>query len=112
MLTFETGECGGYHFCRAILDTGWDEEVRGDGVAKKSSRDRNDEYIGENLAMARALEIVARKLTKRTWGHVKHNDDTKAQRKNKKEVRAMERASIKPVRIKFPIFFRKGQIRP
>ncbi len=82
--------CAGHHFCRVSVDIGRykiqeephqrtfiQEEVAGEGVAKKSSIDHNDEYVGETLALSRAMVHLAAKLDTRAWGKVKHNDDMK-----------------------------------
>ena len=87
---FDSAKCGRYHFCRVKVDLGrrvedlkahsvvyTSEEVFGEGVAEKSSKDHNDDYVGETLALARAFNQLSRKLDKRAWGKVKHNDDMK-----------------------------------
>jgi len=93
-------KCAGHHFARVTLDvsrrvesedqktvTFYEEEIVGEGVAKKSGKDRNDDYVGENLALGRALEHLTAKVMRRANGKVKHNDDMKQQRAERKAKR-------------------------
>jgi hypothetical protein len=97
----EAGKCGKYHFCRVSIDIGnWNnephvhtfvsEEVVGEGVAIKSKHDSQDEYVGENLALARAMGQLSRKLERRARGKVVFNDNRKASLKRKQELKALE----------------------
>jgi hypothetical protein len=112
-IEIQHGQCAAHHFCKVTLrlagawswQSGY-EEVVGEAVAKKSSKDRDDDYVGENLALARALTIVADKLTKRVDGHIKHNDDMRNQRKAKKEKKEhLAMFAISDLKIQ-PIFWR------
>jgi len=98
--SIEQGSCAGHHFCRVTVDIGRRierkhdnliiyvvEEVVGEGVARRNHKDRNDNYVGKTLALSRALESLAHKTSKRAIGKVKHNDDMKVQRAEKKEER-------------------------
>jgi len=106
-------KCAGHHFARVTVEasrrvedlnahtiTYYEEDIVGEGVARKSSKDKNDDYVGENLALTRALLSLTRKVAKRACGKVKHNDDMKVQRAVKKEERR-ERTRVLP-----PIFQR------
>jgi len=96
----ETEKCAGHHFARVTLDcsrrvvdevhhnvTYYEEEIVGEGVTKRSGKDRNDDYVGENLALGRALEHLTAKVMRRANGKVKHNDDMKQQRAERKAKR-------------------------
>ena len=84
--------CGRYHFTKAIMYRDVDtkrngpyrEQIVGYGVARRQHGDPKDTYVGEGLAVSRALEDLGYKLGKRSWGKVKHNDDIKVQRKQQK----------------------------
>ena len=84
--------CGRYHFTKAIMYRDVDtkrngpyrEQIVGYGVARRQHGDPKDVYVGEGLAVSRALEDLGYKLGKRSWGKVKHNDDIKVQRKQQK----------------------------
>jgi len=95
-IQYEADKCAGHHFARVTLDVGrrieeehtityTEEYIVGEGFAKRSSKDRSDDYVGETLALARALEVLAYRVAKRACGKVKHNDDMKLQRAHKKE---------------------------
>ena len=112
-LTLETGKCAGHHFARATCEasrrvsdehtvTYYDENVVGEGIAKRTSKDRNDEYVGQNLALARALESLAAKVMRRANGKVRHNDDMKLQRANKRSrvVVGIDLAELECVEVK------------
>ena len=85
-------KCGRYHFTKAIMYRDVDtkrngryrEQIVGYGVARRQHGDPKDTYVGEGLAVSRALEDLGYKLGKRSWGKVKHNDDIKVQRKQQK----------------------------
>jgi len=98
--SIEQGSISNHHFCRVTVDIGRRienkkehtityvvEEVVGEGVSKRSHKDRKDDYVGKTLALSRALESLAHKVERRAWGKVKHNDDMKVQRAEKKEER-------------------------
>jgi hypothetical protein len=91
----ESDSCGRYHFTKAIMYRDVDtkrngryrEQIVGYGVARRQHGDPKDTYVGEGLAVSRALEDLGYKLGKRSWGKVKHNDDVKVQRKQQKDRR-------------------------
>lgn len=117
--SIEQGNIANHHFCRVTVDVGrWIqdekkktstyvvEEIVGEGVAKRSHKDRKDDYVGKTLALSRALESLAHKVEKRALGKVKHNDDMKVQRAVKKAERreqlavAAREVRIVPVEVK------------
>jgi len=94
--------CAGHSFCRVSLEIGrWhrsphescfvSEEIIAEGVAKRTRSDRNDDYVGDNLALCRALDTLSAKVRKRAMGKVKHNDDMKEQRAKRRERRVASR---------------------
>jgi len=100
--SIEQGSIANHHFCRVTVDVGrWVrtetkgkkescyvvEEIIGEGVSKRSHKDRKDDYVGKTLALSRALKSLATKVERRALGKVKHNDDMKVQRASKKEER-------------------------
>ncbi len=108
-----TQECAGHHIARATLEAGrrvedhdnhvvayYSEDIVGEGITKRSSSDRRDGYVGQNLAMGRALEVLAEKVLKRAVGKVKHNDDMKLQRAHKKEYDDYVKSMEQPVEIR------------
>ena len=97
-LEIEGDACAGHHFARVTLSaarrvedldehttTYFQEDIIGEGVCKRTSGDHNDEYVGQYLALGRALEALSVKVLRRTKGKVKHNDDMKLQRAHKRE---------------------------
>lgn len=91
----ETDSCGRYYYAKAFMyrevDTKqnghYTEQILGYGVARRQHGDPKDVYVGEGLAISRALEDLGYKLGKRSWGKVKHNDDIKVMRKEQKQRR-------------------------
>ena len=91
----ETDSCGRYHFSKAIMyrevetkrNGTYREQIIGYGVARRQHGDPKDTYVGEGLAVSRALEDLGFKVGRRSWGKVKHNDDIKVQRRQQKERR-------------------------
>jgi len=97
-LTIYLEECAGHHIARATLEAGrrvddtvnrevtyYEEDIVGEGITKRSGSDRRDDYVGQNLAVGRALEVLAEKVLRRARGKVKHNDDMKLQRAHKRD---------------------------
>ncbi len=91
-IQLETDKCGRYHFAKAFLYRDvetkhrgpYREQIIGYGVSRRQHGDPKDSYVGEGLAVSRALEDLGYKLGKRSWGKVRHNDDIKVQRKQQK----------------------------
>jgi len=115
----EQFQCAGHHFARVTLEIGrWhrvphhscfiSEEIVGEGVAKRSHKDRNDDYVGDNLALARALASLTHRVAKRAVDKVKHNDDMKAQRAVKKEQRREKIHPNHPLRVFAPTLFQQA----
>ena len=94
-IELETDTCGRYHYAKAVVYRDvetkrkgcYKERILGYGVARRQHGDPKDMYVGEGLAVSRALEDLGFKLGKRAWGKVKHNDDIKVMRRQQKERR-------------------------
>ncbi len=91
----KTDTCGRYHYATAhisrvvVLKDGctYEEVIEAIGVSRRQHGDPKDDYVGEGLAVGRALEDLGYKLSRRAWGKVKHNDDIKVMRRQQKERR-------------------------
>ena len=91
----ETDSCGRYNYAKAFMyrevetkqKGTYREQIVGYGVARRQHGDPKDSYVGEGLAVSRALEDLGYKVGRRSWGKVKHNDDIKVQRRQQKKRR-------------------------
>jgi len=91
----KTDVCGRYHYAKAFMYRDvetkrkgcYREIIEGYGVARRQHGDPKDAYVGEGLAVSRALEDLGFKIGRRAWGKVKHNDDIKVMRRQQKERR-------------------------
>ena len=91
----KTDKCGRYHYATAylsrtiVLKDGctYEERIEAIGVSRRQHGDPKDDYVGEGLAVGRAMEDLGYKLSRRAWGKVKHNDDIKVMRRQQKERR-------------------------
>lgn len=60
--------------------------LRGKGIARKHPEDRRNKAIGEQLAVARAVEALSRKLDRQAQGAITHQENLrKAQARREAE---------------------------
>ena len=75
----------------AVAET---SDVTMTAAAKREPGDRPDAAIGRDLATARVLAKVARRLERRARGRVKHADDVKNARREIRERRGQSQAIL------------------
>lgn len=76
-----------------VADAQLDDELFvASGTSKRDPHDRPNDTVGELLAIGRALEYLGRKMQKRAWGYLRHQEDVQ---ERKRKARARKEAEAK-----------------